>query len=800
MGKDFKYGFRMLAKSPAFTLLAVTALALGIGANTAIFSVVNAVLIQKLPYKDPDRLVMVWEQSPRTGKPNVANPINFLEWQGRNHSFERIAAMIAFPKSLTGDGEPEQLEAMSVTEGFFPILGVQPIRGRWFTPEEDTPGKDNVAILSEGLWRRRYAADENILGRKIKVNNQDVTVVGVMPAGFRFPFSKPELWSPMAIDRVRAGRNGRYLITVARLRPGSTVATAQADMNTLQPQLIAERPQFNSKWGITVVSLSQQVAGDVKTPLVVLLAAVGLVLLIACANVANLMLMRAANRSREVAIRSALGASGWRVARQLLVESTLLSVIGGALGLALGVWVMKLLVAALPASISNVSLETIRIDATVFVFAAALSILTGMFFGLAPALKAVRIDVQEGLKSGGRGYAGGRSVMRNVLVVAEVALSMVLLVGAGLLIRSFAKLSGVDPGFDAPHVLSMQLATQGRYREDGAFFNFLNRTLERVRSVPGVEAAGTAHFLPLDGLGSATGFWRNDHPKPDAGAESITQVTVVMPGYFASLRIPLIRGRVFDERDRKDAPPVLVINQALARQFYPNGEDPVGKRLNVQWTHTGTPYEIVGVVGDVHQTGMDKDPAPGVFIANLQEPNGPVNLVLRAQGDPKMLSQTIQREIHAIDPDLPIANVQTMDSFISASVAAPRFNTILLGGFAALALLLAAVGIFGVISYSVTQRTQELGVRRALGADTWSVMRLVLVQGIGLTILGLAIGVAGALAVTRLMKSLLFDVTSTDAITYLAVSAVLLLVAFAACYLPARRAAQVDPMVALRYE
>jgi putative ABC transport system permease protein len=603
----------------------------------------------------------------------------------------------------------------------------------------------------------------------------------------------------MPRDRATANRRGRYLITVARLRPGATIESAQADMNVLQPQIIAERPEFNSKWGITVVALDKQVSGDVKTPLVVLLGAVGLVLLIACANVANLMLMRAANRSHEVAIRTALGASGWRVARQLLVESTLLSVIGGALGLMIGVWVMKLLVAALPSTISSVSMETIRIDTTVFVFAAAISLLTGILFGLAPALKAIGMDVQAGLKSGSRGQAGGRSVTRNVLVVAEVALSMILLVGAGLLIRSFAKLSNVDPGFDAARVLTMQLAIAGRYRDDAAYLSFLNRTLERVRAVPGVEAAGTSHFLPLGRVIPGTSFWRNDQPKPSPGTESVTQVLVVMPGYFAAMKIPLTRGRVFDERDRKDTAPLIVINQTMARQFYPN-EEPVGKRINVSWGHADIPYEIVGVVGDVRQSGMEKAPAAGVFIANLQEPTGPVNLVIRAQGDPKLLAQTIQREIHSMEPDLPIADVRTLDASVSASVAAPRFNTILLGGFAALALVLAAVGIFGVISYSVAQRTQELGLRRALGADTWSVMRLVLFQGIGLTVIGLVIGVAGALAVTRLMNALLFDVTATDTLTFVAVSAVLLVVAFAACYLPARRAAKVDPMVALRYE
>jgi putative ABC transport system permease protein len=798
MGKDLRFAVRMLGKSPGFTLMAVIALALGIGANTAIFSVVNAVMLSRLPFQNPNRLAMVWEQSPRTGKPNVVNPLNFLHWQNRNQSFERIASLIAFPLSLGGDGEPEQVDGMAISEGFFEILGVQPIMGRWFTPLEDTPGNDNVSILSEGLWRRRYGADPSIIGRQIRVNDHVHTVVGVMPATFRFPMTRADLWTPLAIDRKKPNSGGRYLSTVARLRPGASLASAQADMNVIASQLQRERPDFDSKWGITVVSLREQVVGDVRTPLYVLLGAVGLVLLIACANVANLMLMRAAGRTREIAIRAALGAGGLRIARQMLVESTLLSLIGGALGLAVGVWSISALTAALPDTISYVNLKTIRIDAVVFLFTLAISLATGILFGLAPALKAARTDVHDALKAGGRGIASGRSFTRSVLVVAEVALSMILLVGAGLLIRSFARLSHVDPGFDAPHVLTMQLATAGRFPADQKFIEFNLDLLERVRAVPGVEAAGTSHFLPLGRIIPGTGFWRTDQPRPAHGEEPITEVLVVMPGYFAAMNVPIIRGRVFEDHDRAGRKPhFVVINQTAARQFYPN-ENPIGKMLTVQWGDD--PYEIAGVVGDVHQAAIATAPKPGVFISNLQEPSGPSNLVVRTHGDPKLLTQAIGREVHAIDPEIAISDVKTMDEYVSASVAAPRFNTILLGAFAALALVLAAVGIFGVISYSVAQRTQELGIRRALGADSWSVMRLVLAQGLGLAGIGLAIGLAGAFAVTRMLESLLFGVTSTDPLTFVAVGATLIMVAALASYLPARRAASVDPMVALRDE
>jgi putative ABC transport system permease protein len=797
--RDLRFGGRMLRRNPGFTAVAVLALALGIGANTAIFSVVNAVMLARMPYENPDRLVMVWERSPRTGKANVANPVNFLEWQARNHSFERIAALVETGASLTGEGEPEQVRRLIVSDGFFQILGVKAIVGRWFTHQEDTPGSDYVVILGEGLWRRRYAADPELLGRQILINNHKTTIVGIMPADFRFPFTKADLWQPMALDRANAMKTGRYLVTVARLRDGVTVAGAQADMDALMPQLQRERPEFNSKWGITVVSLRDQVIGDVRTPLLVLLGAVGLVLLIACANVANLMLMRAAGRGREIAVRAALGARALRIARQLLVESTLTATAGGTLGLLIGIWSMSMLVAALPDTIAYANLKTIRIDTTVFLFTAAVSLTTGILFGLGPAFKAARTEVPEALRDAGRSIVGGRSVGRSALVIAEVALTMILLVGAGLLIRSFARLASVEPGFDASHVLSMELSEAGRFGTDREFLEFNSRMLERVRAVPGVEAAGTSHYLPLGRIIPATMFWRADHPRPNAGEEPITEVLCVMPGYFAAMKIPLRSGRVFADRDCQGAPLAVIVNQTLAKQFFAN-EDPIGKRLHIGWGRPNETYEIVGVVGDVHQKALDKDPRPGVFLSTLQEPTSPVNLVVRSRGDPKKLAGMIQAEIRALDRNIPISDVRTMEDCVSESISAPRFNTILLGGFGVLALVLAAVGVFGVVSYSASRRTQEMGIRRALGADSANVMCLVLAHGMRLTVVGVAIGLGCAYGLAHWIESLLFGVTPTDPMTFAGVGALLIVVALVASYLPARRAASVDPQVALRYE
>jgi putative ABC transport system permease protein len=798
--QDLRYAARLLRRSPGFTIVAVSALALGIGANTAIFSVVNSILITPLPFEKADRLAMVWEQSPSTGLPNVVNPINFLEWQARNHSFETIAALIAWPSSLAGDGEPEQVDGMAVSDGFFKILGVRPLLGRWFTPEQDRPGSDNVAILGEGLWRRRYAADPGILGRTVRVDNHALKVVGVMPAEFKFPFSKAELWQPLAIDRARTKDFGRYLSTIARLKDGATLATAQADMAILARQLQRERPDFNAKWGISVVSLRQQVVGDVRTPLLILLGAVGLVLLIACANVANLILMRAANRRREIALRAALGASAFRLTRQFLVEGILLTGVGGVLGLLIGLWIVRVLTAALPDTLVYANLRTIRIDGSVLLFTAAVSILSGILFGLAPGLRASGDDLQEALKEGSRSVSGVRSRAGAVLVLVEVALAMMLSVGAGLLIRSFERLSSVDPGFDAARVLSMQVNTAGYLKDsDPQFLEFCTGMIERVRSLPGVEAAGTSHFLPLGRIIPATDFWRADRPVPPPGEQPGTEVLVVMPGYFAAMNIPLTRGRVFSEKDRQGAPLTVVVNQTLARSFYP-GEDPIGKRLAIDWGPGNPAHEIVGVVGDVHQQAMNEAPKPGVFLSNLQLPSGPLNLVVRSRLDPRRLAPAIEREIHSINRQIPISAVHTMDEYVSASVAAPRFHTILLTAFAGLALILAAVGIFGVISYSVAQRTRELGIRRALGADTGNLMRLVLSQGMRLAGAGIVIGGAAAMALTRLLQKLLYGVEPTDAVTFCEVALVLAIVSLVACYIPARRAARVNPTEALRME
>jgi putative ABC transport system permease protein len=796
MGNDLRVGVRMLAKSPGFTILAVTALALGIGANTAIFSVVNAVMLRRMPFENPQRLAMIWEESPRTSRTNVVNPNNFLAWQARNHSFERMAAFVEFDVGITGDGEPEVVSNLAVSDGFFQILGVQPLLGRWFTAREDSPANDNVAILSEGFWRRRYGADRNILGRKIAINTREYAIVGVMPDRFRFPKTKADLWQPLGLDGARS-YGGRYLMTIARLREGVAIDGAQAEMNGIAAQLQRERPEFDSKWGITVSGLREQAVGDVRKPLLVLLSAVGLVLLIACANVANLMLMRAAGRGREVAIRTAVGASAGRIVRQLLIESLLLALMSGAAGLGIGIWMMDLLRGALPDTIDYATLKDIPFDTTVFLFAAAVSLATGLLFGLTPALKAARMDVQQALRDGGRAVAGQRSMIRQALVVAEVALSMTLLIGAGLLIRSFARLASVDPGFDARHVLSMQLSVARRFPSGAKMAEFTAELLNRVRALPGVEAAGASHFLPLGRIIPGTGFWRADRPQPNRGEEPVTDVLVVMPGYFAAMRTPVLRGRVFDGRDRADVPHRVVINQALARRFFPN-ESPVGKVLAVEWGKD--PYEIIGVVGDVHQDSLDAEVKSEVFICNLQEPTGPVYLVARTHGNPRALAKPIEAEVHALNQDIPISDVKTMDEYVGDAVAEPRFHTILLGGFSVLALVLAAVGIFGVISYSVAQRTKEIGLRLALGAERGSVMRLMVAQGMGLAGAGIAAGLGGSVAVMRILQTLLFGVTPTDTATFAGAAVILGLVALAACYLPARRAAAVDPMETLRHE
>ncbi len=788
----------MLWRSPGFTVLAVIALALGIGANTSIFSVVNAVMLQRMPFADPERLVMVWESSPQNDQTNVVNGWNFGQWQQRNHSFERMAAFVTGPAALSGDGEPEVVDYISTTVDFFPILGVKPLLGRWFEPGEDVADHAGEVILSEGLWRRRYGADPNIIGKMIRVDTAPDKVVGVMPASFRFPQAKAELWEPRVIDRTQKSV-GRYLNVVARVRPGVSLKTAQAEMSVVARQLQQERPDLDSKWGANVVGLREQATGDVRTPLLVLLGAVGLVLLIACANVANLMLMRAAGRGREIAVRAALGAGAMRIARQLLIESLLLSVLGGALGLAIGIWSVKLLSVALPDTIAYANLKTISIDTTVFLFTLVISLFTGMLFGLAPAIKAARVDVQSSLKDGGRGFSQGRSAARGALVVAEVALSMILLIGAGLLIRSFSRLANIDPGFDARHVISMNLAPWGQFQRRELMVDFTRQVIEQVRSLPGVEAAGTTHFLPLAGEGSATWYWRADGPRPEHGAEPVTEVSMVTPGYFAAMSIPVARGRVFDDRDGAGAPATVVINQTVARQFYPN-QDPIGKQLTVDWNHPDQPYEIVGVVGDVHLRALNQESKPAVYLSMAQAPQAPITLVARAQGDPALLGRAIEERVHAINRNVAVFDVKTLDAIVSGSLAAQRFNTILLGGFAALALVLAAVGIFGVISYSVAQRTREIGIRRALGAGTTSVLGMVLSQAMTLTALGVAIGIAGAFAVTRLLQTLLFQVSPTDAATFVAVSVTLGAVALLASYVPARRATKVDPIVSLRYE
>jgi putative ABC transport system permease protein len=798
--KDIRFGARVLWKAPAFTAVALFALVLGIGANTAIFSVVNAVFLKPLPFRDADRLVMVWEQSPHTGKANVANPQNLADWMKRNHSFEDMAAFIEIDMNLTGEGGPERVLGSYVTRDFFPVLGVAPILGRNFVAQDEVPGGSDTILLSYGLWKRRYGGDPGIIGKQVRMGDRAATVAGVMSADFRFPGSKSELWNLLRLNP-NAKRGGRFLTPIARLKPGVTFVQAQAEMKLIGQQLAREFPEFDTGWGVTVVPMREQFIGDIRAPLLVLLGAVGMVLLIACANVANLTLMRSSVRQREMAIRSSLGASRMRIIRQILIESGMLGLFSGALGLLAAIWVKDVLLAMLPDSMSVAKVNSVTIDLRVLTFTFVMSVGTALLFGLLPALRSSRPDYSTSLKEGGRGVLGSlrKNRLRAVLVAAEMAIALTLLIGSGLLIKSFFRLENVSPGFNPEHLLTMRMKiASARYKNDQELAAGLAEMMDRVQRIPGVTAAGAIHFLPLSGLNSGTGFHVDGQPVPKPGSEPVTAVSIITPGYLKAMGIPLIKGRALDNGDVAGRPQVTIVNEALAKQFFPN-TNPIGQRLFVQWGRT-TPYEIVGVVGDVKHDGLDKAPMPAVYFTYSQEPHGLATIVVRTGADPMRIARAVQDQIHSWDKDQAVADVQTMETLLSKSVARPRFQSVLLGTFAGLALLLATIGIFGVMSYSVTQRTHEIGIRMALGAESGQVVRLVVGQALTIAVFGAAGGLAGAFALTRYLRTLLFEVSATDAATFVVLPLLMCAVAVAASYLPARRAAQVDPISALRYE
>jgi putative ABC transport system permease protein len=806
--QDLRYGARMLLKTPAVTLVAVVALTLGIGANTALFSVVNAVLIRSLPYAEGERLAVVWEhrRGAKENDQNVINLGNFYDWKDQSSSFADMAAFFDRNVNLTSDGEPEEIPGQIATPNLFSVLGVNAFQGRTFDADDGKPGQPNVVVISYSLWQRRFGGAP-VVGHAITLNNQENTIVGVLPADVGWHIQKgsmiskaPEIWSPWQIADELRQRHGRFARAVGRLKPGVTLAQAQNEMNVIGARLEQQYPDFNTNWGVNVVPLRTQFTGEIRKPLLILLGAVGFVLLIACANVANLLLARAASRKKEIAVRAGLGASRWRIARQLLTESLLLSLIGGVLGLLLAWWGTKALIALSPTGLMD--LHNVKVSLPVLGFTFALTLLTGIVFGLVPALEASRFDLNDSLKEGGKNIGGGSRShrVRNFFVVTQVALALVLLIGAGLFMQSLNRLQSVDPGFNAKQLLTMQVNLPRRkYDTDQKQMDFFSRAVDQLRALPGVELVGAINTLPFAGPHSGTSIEVEGQPKLPPGQKLSTGICVTAADYFQVMQIPLKRGRLFTEQEGKEMRHVVVVNETFVRKVL-GGEDPLGKRVTINMKDDNVPTEIIGVVGDTKHLGLDLETEAMAYWPQPELVYSGMTLVLRTKGDPNSVAGAARNVIRSIDPQQPIGQLTPMENLLQTSMARSRFNATLLAVFSLVALVMASVGIYGVMSYSVQQRTHEIGVRMALGAQRSDVLRLVIKQGVLLGLFGVGAGLVASWGLTRLAVSLLFEVRATDPKTFAAVAGGLFLITLIACYIPARRAMGVDPLVALRYE
>jgi putative ABC transport system permease protein len=808
--KDIRYGVRNLLKRPGFTAIAVITLALGIGANAAIFSVVDAVLLRALPFPNPDRLVMLWEDASFAGFPrNTPAPANFADWKAQNHVFDETAAFDERSFNLTGDGEPEKIEAYGVTANFFPMLGIKPALGRAFLPEEDKPEGNKVVMLNYNLWQKRYGGERSVIGHEILLDGEKHTVIGVMPAGFQLLDSHIGLWVPIAFTTEElAQRGSHYLFVVARMKPGVTLAQANAEIRTIQQRIAHDHPDEAGRISAYAMPLREQLAGDVRRPLLVLLVAVAFVLLIACANIANLLLSRATSRRREIAVRAALGARRLHIMRQLLVESLLLAIVGGVCGALLASWSFAFLRRLIP---DGLALSTnLNLNLKVLGFTLMVSLLTALVFGLVPAFQASNMDLNEALKQGGgrTGLNAAGNRVRSVMVVSEIALALVLLVGAGLLIQTFQKLRQQYSGLQPENVLTLRtVLPRNKYPEQPQRAAFYKQVLERVRSLPGVVSAGYATTIPLAWKGGTSGFYPEGRTVAQAKADGLSYDAnhrQVSADYLKTMGISLMRGRPFNEGDNEQAISVAIINETMARQYWPN-EEAIGKRFKLGDPDGNRPWmTVVGVAGDVRQMGVDEPVKAEMYLPyqQIREDQwfAPRDLVIRTMVAPLSIVGATRAVIQQVDPDQPISNIRTMDEVLGEETASRRLGMTLLTMFAALALLLATLGIYGVLAYFVVQHTQEIGVRMALGAQRRDILGLVVKRGMRLAVLGVMIGLGAAFALTRLMASLLFGVGTADPLTYATIALLLILVALFACYLPARRATKVDPMIALIYE